>query len=98
LAENQAVLEPAGFVFGEWQGYNFWYLLLGSDNPAVKLCIIKSDLEPGLEYHAYGRFTDWLISQLKAMVQLRQSLGRIDVQVPAVWAELDRIAQLADQA
>jgi hypothetical protein len=95
LIENQATLEPGGFVFGEWQGYNFWYLLLGSDNPAVKLCLIKSESEPGLAYHEYGRFTDWLISQLKMMVQLRQSLGRIDVQVPVVWAELDQIAQLA---
>lgn len=98
LAENQAVLEPDGFVFSEWQGYNFWYLLLGSDNPVVKLCTIKSDVEPGLVYHEYGCFTDWLIGQLKAMVQLRQSLGRIHVQVPAVWAELDQIARLADRA
>jgi hypothetical protein len=98
LIENQAALEPGGFVFGEWQGYNFWYLLLGSANPVVKLCLIKADLEPGLAYQEYGRFTDWLISQLKEMVQLRQSLGRIDVQVPVVWAELDQIAQLADRA
>ena len=96
LTENQTSLEPGGFVFSEWQGYNFWYFLLGSDNPLVKLCIIKSDLEPGLVYHEYGRFTDWLIGQLKTMVQLRQSLGRLDVQVSAVWAELDQIAQLAD--
>jgi hypothetical protein len=51
LAENQTVLEPGGFVFSEWQGYNFWYLLLGSANPVVKLCTIKSDVEPGLVYH-----------------------------------------------
>jgi len=96
LTENQMTLEPGAFVFSEWQGYNFWYFLLGSDNPLVKLCIIKSDLEPGLVCHDYGRFTDWLISQLKTMVHLRHSLGRLDVQVPVVWAELDQIAQLAD--
>lgn len=96
LTENQATSEPGAFVFSEWQGYNFWYFLLGCANPMVKLCLIKSDLEPGLEYHEYGRFTDWLINQLKTMVQLRYSLGRLDVQVPVVWAELDQIAQLAD--
>lgn len=89
-------LEHGGFVFSEWQVYNFWYFLLGSANPLVKLCLIKSDLEPGSVYHEYGRFTDWLISQLKTMVQLRQSLGRLDIQVPVVWAELEQIAQLAD--
>lgn len=97
LAEHQAVLEPAGFVFGEGQGYNFWYLVLGSANPVVKLCIIKSDREPGLVYQEYGRFTDWLITQVKDLVKLRQSLGKIAVQVAAVLAELDQIAQLADQ-
>ena len=97
LAENQVALAPGGFVFGEWQGYNFYYFLLGSDNPPVTLCSIKSDSESGLEYREQGRFTDWLIGQLKSVVELRQSLGRINVQVPVVWAELDQIAQLADQ-
>jgi hypothetical protein len=96
LAENQATLAPGSFVFGEWQGYNFYYFLLGSDNPPVTLCSIKSDREPGVEYREYGRFTDWLIGQIKSLVELRQSLGRINVQVPAVWAALDHIAHLAD--
>jgi hypothetical protein len=96
LADNQSILEPGGFVFGEWQGYNFFYFLLGVDNPPVKLCIIKSDVESGLEYIDYGRFTDWLISQIKSMVNIRQSLGKINVDVPTIWAELDQIAQLAN--
>ncbi|UOQ70698.1 SMI1/KNR4 family protein [Hymenobacter cellulosilyticus] len=98
LAENQAVLEPGGFVFGEWQGYNFFYFLLGSDNPPVKLCMIKSDTEPGLEYTNYGRFTNWLIDRIKSMVEIRQSIRKINVDVPAVWAELDQIALVADYA
>jgi hypothetical protein len=49
LAEEQETLELGGFIFSEWQGYNFLYFLLGADNPQVKLCIIKSDTEPGLE-------------------------------------------------
>jgi hypothetical protein len=97
LAENHATLEPGGFVFGEWQGYNFFYFLLGADNPLVKLCIIKSDTEPGLEYIEYGRFTDWLIGSIKHLVEIRQSIRKINVDVPAVWAELDKIACLADQ-
>jgi hypothetical protein len=98
LAENQAMLEPSGFVFGEWQGYNFYYFLLGFENPPVKLCIIKSDSddEPGLRYIDYGRFTDWLINQIKYSVKIRQSIGKINVQVPAVWAELDQLAQFAN--
>jgi hypothetical protein len=98
LAENQAALETGGFVFGEWQGYNFFYFLLGVDNPPVSLCIIKSDVEPGLELIAYGRFTDWLINRIKWMVKIRQSIQKINVNVPTVWAELDQIAKLADQA
>ena len=97
LAEEHATLEPRGFVFGEWQGYNFIYFLLGSANPPVKFCIIKSDTEPGLAYIEYGRFTDWLINRIKEMVEIRQSIRKINVDVPAVWAELDQIAQLADQ-
>lgn len=97
LAESQATLAPGGFVFGEWQGYNFHYFLLGSANPAVTLCIIKAETEPGLDYIAYGRFTDWLIGRLKEQVKLRQSLGRTHVPVAAVWAELDQLAQLANQ-
>jgi hypothetical protein len=97
LAENQGVLEPGGFVFAEWQGYNFLYFLLGFDNPPVKLCIIKSDTEPGLEYVDCGRFTYWLINQIKASVKLLQFIGRINVDVPAIWAELDQIGQLGDQ-
>lgn len=97
LAENQATLEPGGFVFGEWQGYSFFYFLLGADNPLVRLCIIKSDTEPGLEHIDYGRFTDWLINRIKSLVEIRQSIRKINVDVPAVWAELDRIAQLANQ-
>ena len=98
LAMNRVILEPGGFVFTEWQGYNFFYFLLGFDNPPVKLCIIKSDTEPGVEYIDYGRFTDWLIDQIKAMVDLRQSIREINVNVPAAWAVLDQIAQLADEA
>jgi hypothetical protein len=97
LAENQATLAPGGFVFGEWQGYNFHYFVLGSANPPVTLCIIKSETESGLAYIEYGRFTDWLIGRLKEQVELRQSLGRVKVEVSAVWAELDQLAQLAAQ-
>lgn len=97
LAENQVTLEAGGFVFGEWQGYNFFYFLLGFDNPPVKLCIIKSDTEPGLRYIEYGRFTDWLIDTIKYSVKIRQSIRKIEVRVPAIWAELDQIARLADQ-
>jgi hypothetical protein len=97
LAENHVTLEPGGFVFGEWQGYNFWYFLLGVDNPPVKLCIIKY-YETGLEYEAYGRFTDWLIDQIKSSVKIRQSIRQINVNVPAAWAVLDQIAELADEA
>jgi hypothetical protein len=95
LADNDEVLEPGGFVFAEWQGYNFLYFLLGVDNPPVKLCIIKSDIEPGLEYTDYGRFTDWLIDRIKSLVKP----GRVnrEISVPAIWAELDQIARLADQ-
>jgi len=70
---------PGGFVFGEWQGYNFYYSLLGVDNPPVNLCIIKSDVEPGLKHIAYGRFTDWLINQIKWMVKTRQSIQEMNV-------------------
>ena len=28
LEENHVTLEVGGFVFGEWQGYNFFYFLL----------------------------------------------------------------------
>ncbi|WP_324673119.1 SMI1/KNR4 family protein [Hymenobacter sp. GOD-10R] len=94
LAENQSVLEPNGFVFSEWQGYNFWYFLQGIDNPPVKLCIIQSDVDPGLQIIEYGRFTDWLINQIKDSIKLKQSLKRIDVHVPTIWTELDRIAKL----
>ncbi|RPD48549.1 SMI1/KNR4 family protein [Hymenobacter sediminis] len=96
LAENEAALEPGGFVFGEWQGYSFFYFLLGSNNPPVKLCIIKSDSDLGLEYIDYGRFTDWLINQIKHLVKTRQSIRKINVHVPSIWAELDQIAQLAE--
>jgi hypothetical protein len=96
LAENHAVLESGGFVFTEWQGYNFLYFLLGSDNPPVKQCIIKSDTEPGLEYMDYGRFTDWLIDYTKAAVNTLQFIG-IDVDVLTIEAELEQIAQLGDQ-
>jgi hypothetical protein len=97
LAENQVVLEPGGFVFTEWQGYNFFYFLLDFDNPPVKLCIIKSDTEPGLEYIDYGRFTDWLINEIKALVKTLQFINRINVDVSAIWVELDEIGQLVDQ-
>jgi hypothetical protein len=90
LAENQATLEQDGFVFSEWQGYNFFYLLLGVDNPPVKLCIIKSDVEPGLRYLEYGRFTDWLIG----LIELALLYNKLNT--PAMMAELDRIEQLAD--
>lgn len=95
LAEEQEVLEPGGFVFSEWQGYNFLYFLLGIDNPPVRLCIIKYYV-PGLDHEDYGRFTDWLIQRIKQSVELRSSLRQTSVDVPAVWAELDRIARLAD--
>jgi hypothetical protein len=95
LADNHETLEPGGFVFGEWQGYNFLYFLLGDDNPPVKLCIIKSDVEPGLDYTEYGRFTDWLIGRIKSLVKTRRVSREINL--PAVWAELDQIAQLAHQ-
>jgi hypothetical protein len=36
LAENHATLAPNAFVFGEWQGYNFFYFLSGVENPPVK--------------------------------------------------------------
>lgn len=71
LAENQAALEPGGFVSGEWQSYSFFYFLLGAD---------------------------WLLDRIKLLVEIRQALRKIDVDVPAVRAELDQIAQLADQA
>lgn len=95
LAAEQEALEPGGFVFSQWQGYNFLYFLLGADNPPVKLCIIKYYV-PGLEYEDYGRFTDWLIQRIKSSVELRSFLRKTSVRVPAVWAELDRIARLAD--
>lgn len=94
LAENQAVLEPRGFVFSEWQGYNFFYFLLGLDNPVVKLCIIKSDTEIGLEYIDYGCFTDWLINSIKSLVKSLQSTRKVNVDVPFILSELDQIAQL----
>jgi hypothetical protein len=90
LAENQATLEPGGFVFSEWQGYNFFYLLLGVDNPPVKLCIIKSDVEPGLKYIDYGRFTDWLVGLIELALLYNQ------LNTPAMLAELNQIEQLAD--
>lgn len=98
LTENREVLETSGFVIAEWQGYNFWYLLLGEANPIVKLCIIKDDNPNtfGLDVTSYGRFTDWLIGQIKASVKIRKSLQRIDINVSTVWIELDSIAQLAN--
>jgi hypothetical protein len=96
LAENHATLEPGGFVSGEWQGYNFFYFLLGAENPSVKWCTIQSDTEPGLEYRDEGRFTDWLINRIKLVLPLRRFDRKINV--PAIWAELDRIAQLAHHA
>jgi hypothetical protein len=90
LAENQATLEPRGFVFSEWQGYNFFYFLLGIDNPPVKLYIIKSDIEPGLEYIDYDRFIDWLIGLIELALIYRQ------LNTPVMLAELNRIEQLAD--
>lgn len=96
LVENKAAFEPGAFVFSERQGYSFYYFLLGSDNPPVTLCVIKSETEPGLDYMAYGRFTDWLINQIKEMAAYRLSIRKINRDLAAVWAELDQIAQLAD--
>lgn len=97
LAENNETLASGDFVISEWQGYNFYAIQLGADNPLVTLYIIKSD-DPdvrGLDRIEYGRFTDWIIQQIKIMTELRQKLRRINGDVPAVWAELDRIALLA---
>ncbi|RSK49287.1 SMI1/KNR4 family protein [Hymenobacter rigui] len=99
LAENNETLASRDFVISQWQGYNFFAIQLGADNPLVTLYVIKSDNPDvrGLNRIEYGRLTDWIIQQIKIMTELRHELGRINADVPAVWGELDRIALLATE-
>ncbi len=81
LKKDNYKLNEHQFAFTQWQGYNFYYLDLTSDNPNVKLYIeagcASEDSPP--EIHKYGSFTDWLCKNVEISLNLRKQLNGLKI-------------------
>ena len=82
LEKDKHKLGPNQFVFSQWQGYNFYYLDLNSENPDVELYIQAGCAFEGspAEIYKYGRFTDWLCKKIEISLNLRKRLEGLEIE------------------
>lgn len=69
------------FAFKQWQGYNFHYIDLKSENPNVTLYIeagCESEDAPP-EIYKYGSFTQWLCQTVETSLELRKELKGLEI-------------------
>ncbi len=70
------------FAFSQWQGYNFNYFDLKSENPNVGLYIeagCAHENAPPEIYH-YGPFTNWLCNKVEISLGLRNQLEGLKIE------------------
>src|SRR5688572_19388438 len=82
LEKDRHTLSPNQFVFSQWQGYNFYYLDLNSENPNVELYIQAGCAFDGspAEIYKYGQFTDWLCKKIEISLNLRKRLEGLEIE------------------
>lgn len=84
---------PAGaFVFSQWQGYNFDFFVMGSDNPEV-LLYTEGDGSPcSHDIRKCNTFTDWICERVVSSLTLYHRYYRSNIE--GLLAEVETIKQL----
>jgi hypothetical protein len=94
LKKDNYQLSNNQFAFSQWQGYNFFYLDLNSENPNVELYIEAGCAFEGSppEIHKYGQFSDWLCKMIECSLKLRSQLYGLEIETLLMELEKIRIA------